>query len=205
MSGRSGCRRSRRNSSRSFMGSSDCQASIVVPVARRLRACHVISATVQPATPGVTDTRSVSPAAPHMRSRKLVRAGYRRPQRPRLGSEHVHCVPATSRVPRSAFVSKLAAVRCGGTRPRRTGAARGRVRRAGQGVGRIAVGGQQRNLRRCPVAARLVEVGMSGGYCHIVLRLVETGSSPPFRVARTSLTGASPSGAQPIETRPKGF
>jgi hypothetical protein len=29
------------------------------------------------------------------------------------------------------------------------------------------------------------EVGMSGGFCHIVLRLVETGYSPPFSAART--------------------
>jgi hypothetical protein len=205
VSGRSGCRRSRRNSSRSFMGSSDCQASIVVPVARRRRACHVMSATIQPATPGVTDTRPVSPAAPHVRTRKLGRAGYLSPQGSRLGPEHAHCASVTSRVPRRALSSKLEAVHCGGAGPPRVGAAMGTIRRAGQGVGRIAVGRQRRNLRRCPVAARLVEVGMSGGYCHIVLRLVETGSRPPFRAARTSLRGASPSGAQPIETRPKGF
>src|SRR6185312_2187893 len=54
--GRSGCRRSRRNSSRSFMGSSRAGWSIVAPIGRRRRTHYVIIATVQPATPGVTNS-----------------------------------------------------------------------------------------------------------------------------------------------------
>ncbi len=63
-----------------------------------------------------------------------------------------------------------------------------------------------RNLRCRQVPVRLDEVGMSGGYCHIVLRLVETGLQATVqRCTDASLTGSSPPGGQPIETRPRGL
>jgi hypothetical protein len=41
---------------------------------------------------------------------------------------------------------------------------------------------------------------MSGGFCHIVLRLVETGYTPPFSAARTiPLPDHFPFGIQPID------
>src|ERR1700747_1522969 len=53
------------------------------------------------------------------------------------------------------------------------------------------------NLRRRQLAARLNEVGMSGGYFHIVLRLVETGSRPTVqRCTDESLTRSFPPGGQ---------
>jgi hypothetical protein len=44
------------------------------------------------------------------------------------------------------------------------------------------------------------EVGMSGGFCHIVLRLVESGYRAPFSAARTNpQTGSSPLDGQPVD------
>ena len=41
---------------------------------------------------------------------------------------------------------------------------------------------------------------MSGGFCHIVLRLVEIGYTPPFNAARTIPSSDHfPSGRQPID------
>ncbi|ETZ40037.1 hypothetical protein L843_0326 [Mycobacterium intracellulare MIN_061107_1834] len=75
---RAGCRRSRRNSSRSFMGSSGAGRSVVAP-------CYVISATVRRATPDVTNTGPVSPHAGGVGTRKPgpVRCGIGAPPRSR--------------------------------------------------------------------------------------------------------------------------
>lgn len=50
---------------------------------------------------------------------------------------------------------------------------------------RVTAGGPQRIYVAATCRATLAEVGMSGGFCHIVLRLVETGYTPPFSAART--------------------
>src|SRR5947209_20189093 len=46
---------------------------------------------------------------------------------------------------------------------------------------------------------------MSGGYCHIVLRLVETGSRPPFSAARTTPQQDHLRLGDSLSTRPTGF
>lgn len=48
------------------------------------------------------------------------------------------------------------------------------------------------------------EVGMSGGFCHIVLRLVETGYRAPFSAARTNPVTGSPPLTDSLSTRPEG-
>jgi hypothetical protein len=71
---------------------------------------------------------------------------------------------------------------------------------------------RQNGRRRCgPVLATvrvraaagqvsIREVGMSGGLCHIVLRLVETDRTAPVqRCTDATLTGPSPPGGQPID------
>jgi hypothetical protein len=53
--------------------------------------------------------------------------------------------------------------------------------------------------------ASIAQVGMSGGFCHIVLRLVETGNwATVQRCTDESPTGSSPPGEHHISTRPYG-
>jgi len=87
-------------------------------------------------------------------------------------------------------------------------------RRQGNGLSRSwrADFHRQNGRRRCgPVLATvrvraaagqvsIREVGMSGGLCHIVLRLVETDRTAPVqRCTDATLTGPSPPGGQPID------